>query len=108
MLSEGKKEGDAAACPPSPGRKNAKSPTDLSTPPSTPQRKKSRDRGESNSRSSSQQRQRKVDMRARYWAFLFENLKRAVDEIYQMCEADESAVQCKVRHVHVVALSVTC
>ena len=36
------------------------------------------------------------DIRARYWAFLFENLKRAVDEIYQTCETDESVVECKV------------
>ena len=39
---------------------------------------------------------KKVDLRARYWAFLFDNLQRAVDEIYQTCEADESIVECKV------------
>ncbi|XP_038079057.1 S phase cyclin A-associated protein in the endoplasmic reticulum-like isoform X2 [Patiria miniata] len=38
---------------------------------------------------------KKMDLRARYWAFLFENLQRAVDEIYQTCEADESIVECK-------------
>lgn len=42
------------------------------------------------------ERTRKGDLRARYWAFLFENLRRAVDEIYQTCEADESDVECKV------------
>jgi len=39
---------------------------------------------------------RKTDVRARYWAFLFDNLKRAVDEIYQTCETDESVSECKV------------
>ncbi|CAH1254602.1 SCAPER [Branchiostoma lanceolatum] len=38
---------------------------------------------------------KKADVRARYWAFLFDNLRRAVDEIYQTCEADESVVECK-------------
>ncbi|XP_047675765.1 S phase cyclin A-associated protein in the endoplasmic reticulum isoform X1 [Tachysurus fulvidraco] len=38
---------------------------------------------------------RKVDLRARYWAFLFDNLRRAVDEIYVMCESDQSVVECK-------------
>lgn len=39
---------------------------------------------------------RKVDLRARYWAFLFDNLRRAVDEIYVTCESDQSVVECKV------------
>lgn len=42
-------------------------------------------------------RSKTEDMRARYWAFLFDNLKRAVDEIYQTCETDESVNECKVR-----------
>lgn len=42
---------------------------------------------------------RKTDVRARYWAFLFDNLKRAVDEIYQTCETDESIDECKVGFV---------
>ena len=37
-----------------------------------------------------------VDIRARYWAYLFENLKRSVDEIYQTCEYDNSISECKV------------
>ncbi|KAH0619852.1 hypothetical protein JD844_014220, partial [Phrynosoma platyrhinos] len=39
---------------------------------------------------------RKVDLRARYWAFLFDNLRRAVDEIYVTCESDQSVVECKI------------
>ncbi|KAJ7423993.1 S phase cyclin A-associated protein in the endoplasmic reticulum [Willisornis vidua] len=38
---------------------------------------------------------RRVDLRARYWAFLFDNLRRAVDEIYVTCESDQSVVECK-------------
>lgn len=39
---------------------------------------------------------KKNDLRARYWSYLFDNLKRAVDEIYGTCEADESIVECQV------------
>lgn len=39
---------------------------------------------------------RKPDLRARYWKFLFDNLQRAVDAIYETCEQDESVVECKV------------
>lgn len=53
--------------------------------------------GDKSSSGSEKQRMTKVDMRARYWAFLFDNLQRAVDEIYQTCEVDESIVECKVR-----------
>ncbi|XP_037082279.1 LOW QUALITY PROTEIN: S phase cyclin A-associated protein in the endoplasmic reticulum-like [Pollicipes pollicipes] len=34
-------------------------------------------------------------LHARYWSFLFENLRRAVDEIYQTCETDDSVLECK-------------
>lgn len=39
---------------------------------------------------------KKPDLRARYWKFLFDNLQRAVDAIYETCEQDESALECKV------------
>uniref|UniRef100_A0A8C1NBX3 S-phase cyclin A-associated protein in the ER n=1 Tax=Cyprinus carpio TaxID=7962 RepID=A0A8C1NBX3_CYPCA len=32
---------------------------------------------------------------SRYWAFLFDNLRRAVDEIYVTCESDQSVVECR-------------
>ncbi|KAK3584862.1 hypothetical protein CHS0354_027613 [Potamilus streckersoni] len=38
---------------------------------------------------------KKPDLRARYWKFLFDNLQRAVDAIYETCEQDESVVECK-------------
>ncbi len=36
------------------------------------------------------------DIRVRYWAYLFDNLKRAVDEIYLTIQHDKSTHQCKV------------
>jgi hypothetical protein len=45
---------------------------------------------------------RKTDRRARYWKFLFDNLQRAVDAIYETCEQDESVVECKVNVYHLV------
>ena len=30
------------------------------------------------------------NFQARYWAFLFENLRRAVDDLYRTCESDEN------------------
>lgn len=37
-----------------------------------------------------------TDLQARYWSYLFDNLHRAVDELYCTCEADESVVECQV------------
>jgi len=39
----------------------------------------------------------RLNLHARYWSYLFDNLHRAVDEIYRTCEADESVVECQVR-----------
>lgn len=36
-----------------------------------------------------------TELQARYWAFLFGNLQRAVDGIYQTCEEDENISECK-------------
>ncbi|GFS97997.1 s phase cyclin A-associated protein in the endoplasmic reticulum [Nephila pilipes] len=52
-------------------------------------------RPKSRLRSASAGRNPEKDLRARYWTFLFENLHRAVDEIYQTCEMDESIVESK-------------
>lgn len=38
----------------------------------------------------------RVDLHARYWSYLFDNLHRAVDEIYSTCESDESVLECQV------------
>jgi hypothetical protein len=35
------------------------------------------------------------DLKARYWSYLFDNLQRAVDEIYATCEMDVSVVECQ-------------
>ena len=36
------------------------------------------------------------NLHARYWSYLFDNLHRAVDEIYCTCEEDESVIECQV------------
>ncbi|GIY99973.1 s phase cyclin A-associated protein in the endoplasmic reticulum [Caerostris extrusa] len=46
-------------------------------------------------RSASAGRNPEKESSCRYWTFLFENLHRAVDEIYQTCEMDESIVESK-------------
>lgn len=38
----------------------------------------------------------KLNLHARYWSYLFDNLHRAVDEIYKTCDVDESIVECQV------------
>lgn len=58
-------------------------------------RKAESPQGKPRLRSASAGRNPEKDLRARYWTFLFENLHRAVDEIYQTCEVDESIIECK-------------
>jgi hypothetical protein len=36
-----------------------------------------------------------LDIKDRYWVYLFQNLKLAVEEIYQTCETDESISECE-------------
>lgn len=57
---------------------------------------KSPSRGRSGRKTSQSSTGKKSDLRARYWSYLFDNLKRAVDEIYSTCETDESTVECEV------------
>jgi hypothetical protein len=37
------------------------------------------------------------DIRIRYWAYLFENLKRAIDEIYKTCEKEFSTSETQLK-----------
>ncbi|CAF5219849.1 unnamed protein product, partial [Rotaria magnacalcarata] len=32
---------------------------------------------------------------SRYWMFLFDNLKRSIEQIYQTCETDHDPLQCQ-------------
>lgn len=41
-------------------------------------------------RSASAGRDKRTEMAARYWHVLFENLRRAVDDLFRTCEGDES------------------
>ncbi|CAF1081580.1 unnamed protein product [Adineta ricciae] len=36
-----------------------------------------------------------LDIRSRYWTFLFDNLKRSIEQIYQTCESDQNILQCQ-------------
>ncbi|CAF1366277.1 unnamed protein product, partial [Adineta ricciae] len=35
------------------------------------------------------------EFRSRYWIFLFDNLKRSIEQIYQACESDHDTLQCQ-------------
>merc|ERR1719266_1165768 len=56
-------------------------------------------------RSASVGRDKKSDLQARYWAFLFENVRRAVDDLYMTCESDESIPATKELQIYVIACS---
>ena len=40
------------------------------------------------------------DFRSRYWTFLFDNLRRSIEQIYQTCESDQNPHECQVRQEH--------
>ncbi|XP_043192501.1 S phase cyclin A-associated protein in the endoplasmic reticulum-like [Amphibalanus amphitrite] len=72
---------------PGPGTQEERPPTRAAA--ASAARKRGRARSVSAGRGSAK------DLHARYWTFLFENLRRAVDEIYQTCETDDSVLECK-------------
>lgn len=43
-----------------------------------------------------------IELRNRSWAFLFDNLRRNIDEIYQICESDENVYECKVSNYLII------
>ena len=49
----------------------------------------------------------KADVQARYWSYLFDNLFRAVDEIYRTCEMDCSVIECQACDIHPLIWSVS-
>jgi len=53
-------------------------------------------KSKTSARHPSRRAKKPVSIRARYWAYLFENLRRAVDEIYTTCEGDANIMECKV------------
>lgn len=38
-----------------------------------------------------------TDFSSRYWTFLFDNLKRSIEQIYQTCESDQNPAKCQVK-----------
>jgi len=56
---------------------------------------KEREKTDNENISESSHGAKKISFRARYWGYLFDNLKRAVDEIYATCQSDSSVVECK-------------
>jgi hypothetical protein len=75
------------------GKISEKEKTNVDKRGSSPGKEKAKSR---QARSRSNSANRKIDLRARYWSYLFDNLKRAVDEIYTTCETDESVMECQV------------
>lgn len=42
---------------------------------------------------------RETDFPSRYWTFLYDNLKRSIEQIYQTCESDQNLLQCQVKNL---------
>lgn len=48
------------------------------------------------------------DIRSRYWTFLFDNLKRSIEQIYQTCESDQNILQCQVCYREISSKELVC
>ncbi|CAF4050504.1 unnamed protein product [Rotaria sordida] len=52
-------------------------------------------RSSNNDISSQQSESISSNFHSRYWIFLFDNLKRSIEQIYQTCESDQNPLQCQ-------------
>ncbi|UJR08302.1 hypothetical protein I4U23_012573 [Adineta vaga] len=69
--------------------------TNISAPEQEPLPQKTNGYSHTNDLSIRQSESNTIDIRSRYWIFLFDNLKRSIEQIYQTCESDQNISQCQ-------------